>query len=565
MVVEPLPMLQWFVDTKPLADKAIDAVESGKTRIIPGFWKKTWDHFMYNIRPWCISRQLWWGHQIPAWYCDNCDHVTVSREDATECENCGSTHIEQEEDVLDTWFSSGLWPFSTLGWPDETAELAKFYPGDVLETGFDILFFWVARMMMMGCWFMDEVPFKDVFLHAMVRDQHGQKMSKMKGNIIDPLHLIFGADREDMDEELHRELIAQHPDGVDAQGADALRFTLGIYAAQGRDIKLDIERIEGYRAFLNKMWNAARFGLMNLDDFEDGLPDDPTSYQLSTIDRWILHRLNEVVVEVTEALDEYRFNDYAEGLYHFVWHEFCDWYIEFAKPALYDDDDEPEAKRGAQATLLYTLDAILRLMHPISPFITEDIWKALPLGDEVPESIMVAAWPEGRDDLAFEADRETAELLIDLINAVRGVRGNTAVKPGVTIPTLYLTATDEQRSTVEAGSVYLKRLAKIESIEFIGDDEGDDLGSTATAVCRGMEIRIPLKGLIDVEEELGRLNKELGRVEDDIAFVSRKLDNENFVKKAPAEIVQKERDKLAAYQEERATLQKSLEELRSLG
>ncbi len=564
-VVEPLPMLQWFVDTKPMADKAIEAVESGRTRILPGFWKKTWDHFMYNIRPWCISRQLWWGHQIPAWYCPE-GHITVSREDATKCAECGSTELEQEADVLDTWFSSGLWPFSTLGWPDETPSLEKFYPTDVLETGFDILFFWVARMMMMGCWFMDEVPFDDVFLHAMVRDRQGQKMSKTKGNIIDPLHMIFGAKPEDLDPELHAELLDQYPEGVDPQGADALRFTLGVYAAQGRDIKLDVSRIEGYRAFLNKLWNAARFGLMNLEDYTDGLPTDPTNYELSTVDRWILHRLDEVVEESTAALEEYRFNDYAQAVYHFTWHELCDWYIEFIKPALYDDDGTGgDARLAAQATLLYALDRVLRLMHPLAPFITEDIWQALPLGDDVAESIMIADWPTANPALRDETSKAAAELVVDLISEIRGVRGNTNVKPSTSIPTLYLTTQNEgHKASIETALPYLRRLARVENVEFIDAARAETLDGAATAVCRGIEIRIPLKGLIDLDEELGRLNKELERVTKDIAFVSKKLGNEKFVAKAPAEIVQKERDKLAAFEEEQRTLEQSLVDLEKL-
>ena len=565
-VVEPLAMEQWWVDTEPLAKKARDAVEEGRTRIIPGFWKKTWDHFMYNIQPWCISRQLWWGHQIPAWYCDACGETTVARQDPTACSKCGSGAIHQDPDVLDTWFSSGLWPFSTLGWPDETPDLDYFYPTAVLETGFDIIFFWVARMMMMGCWFMDEVPFDDVFLHAMVRDSKGQKMSKMKGNVIDPLHVVYGAQPEELDPEMHRELLEQFPEGLQSQGADALRFTLGVLAAQGRDIKLDVSRIEGYRAFLNKMWNAARFGLMNLEDFTDGLPADPTKYALSTVDKWILHRLNEVIAESTKALDEYRFNDYANAIYHFTWHELCDWYIEFIKPALYGDAGQSaEARKAAQATLLYALDRVLRLMHPLAPFVTEDIWRALPLGDGVPESIMVASWPQTSASLEFPKDSDAAALIVDLISELRAVRGNTRVKPSVAIPTLYLwTSDDAQRAAIESAFIYLQRLAKVDQVKFVDRATADAMEGTATAVCRGIEIRIPLKGLIDVDEELGRLDKELSRVETDIQHVSKKLGNANFVDRAPAEIVQKERDKLAALEDERVTLQKSLEELKAL-
>ncbi len=563
-VVEPLAMLQWFVNTEPMAAKAQAAVKAGETRIIPAFWEKTWDHFMDNIRPWCISRQLWWGHQIPAWYCADCDEITVDMHDPTQCEHCGSPTIARDPDVLDTWFSSGLWPFSTLGWPEKTPDLEYFYKTDVLETGFDILFFWVARMMMMGCWFMDEVPFKDVFLHAMVTDQRGKKMSKTRGNIVDPLHVIFGAQPADLDAELHRELLAQYPDGVGAQGADALRFTLGILAAQGRSINLDISRIEGYRAFLNKLWNASRFGLMNLGDYDAGLTD-PTAYSLSTVDKWILHRVNEVTAECTLALEEYRFNDYADALYHFAWHEMCDWYVEFAKPSLYDDNDDIESKRAAQATLLYTLDAVLRLLHPLAPFITEDIWQALPLGDGRADSIMTATWPTFDPRLSFGEDAAAAAVIVDLIDEIRAVRGNTNVKPGVPIPTLYLTCDAATEQAIRGAAVYLQRLAKVESVAFIDAAGADSLGSVATAVCRGIEIRIPLLGLIDVEEEVARLDKEVARVESDIAFVSKKLNNEKFVAKAPAEIVDKERAKIAAFHDELSMLRRSLQELRSLG
>jgi valyl-tRNA synthetase len=570
VVVEPLPMLQWFVDTEPLAKKAIEAVESGRTEIIPATWKKTYDHFMYNIRPWCISRQLWWGHRIPAWYCSECDNVTVSREDAEVCEACGSDAIEQDEDVLDTWFSSGLWPFSTLGWPDETPDLDYFYPTTVMETGFDILFFWVARMLMMGCWFMDETPFDKVFLHAMVRDKEGNKMSKTKGNVIDPLHMIYGATPDELDPDLHRELLEQYPDGVDAHGADALRFTLGIYAAQGRDIKLDVKRMEGYRAFLNKLWNASRFALMNLEDYSPDAPwntmSDATMANLTLVDRWILSRFDEVVAQVDEQLEDFRFNEYSQTLYHFVWHEFCDWYIEMVKPTLYDESEGGAATRKAtQSVLLYVLEGILRLMHPVTPYITEDIWQSLPLGDERPGSIMVADFPAAdparRDDTATAA----TERVKSLVNAIRTIRGETNVKPSVVIPEVYLTADTAAQDEVELGGEYISNLAKVEQMTFITSEAAQELQGTATAVADGVEIRIPLKGLIDIEEEMARLQKEMGRVEDDIAFVSKKLANEGFVNKAPEHIVAKEREKLAGYESEKKALEESMAELEALG
>lgn len=563
VIVEPLPMLQWWVNSKPLADKAIDAVESGRTKIIPEVWKKTYDHFMYNIRPWCISRQLWWGHRIPAWYCADCGETTVSREDATACASCGSTHISQDEDVLDTWFSSGLWPFSTLGWPDQTPDLEKFYPTQCLETGFDILFFWVARMLMMGCWFMDETPFEEVFLHAMVRDAEGHKMSKTKGNIIDPLHLIYGAKIDDLDQKMHAELIKQYPEGVDSQGADALRLTLAIYAAQGRDIKLDISRVEGYRAFLNKLWNASRFALMNLSDYQ--APTVPlTELDLSIVDRWVLQRLDETVKICTDALESYRFNEYGQALYHFVWHTFCDWYIEFTKPVLYNDGgDSGERRLAAQATLVHILETTLRLMHPVTPFITEDIWQALPNHTADQPSLMICDWPVPLG-VQFEEEAASADLIAAVISQIRTIRGETRIKPSTPIPALIVSASEHDRARMEGSLPYMQRLARVESLVFESKEDASKREGVAAAVVQGVELRIPLKGLIDISEELTRLRKEIARVENDIGFVSKKLNNESFVAKAPEAIITKERDKLQGFEAELQTLKQSLEELQRL-
>lgn len=560
VIVEPLPMLQWWVNSKPLADKAIEAVESGRTKIVPEVWKKTYDHFMYNIRPWCISRQLWWGHRIPAWYCADCNETTVSREDATECHSCQSQNLTQDEDVLDTWFSSGLWPFSTLGWPEQTPELEKFYPTQCLETGFDILFFWVARMLMMGCWFMDETPFEEVFLHAMVRDADGHKMSKTKGNIIDPLHLIYGAKIEDLDTTLHAELIKQYPEGVGSQGADALRLTLAMYAAQGRDIKLDISRVEGYRAFLNKLWNASRFALMNLEDYQSS-DKAITDLELSVMDRWVLQRMDETIETCTSALESYRFNEYSHALYHFVWHTFCDWYIEFTKPVLYSEDN-PAGRHAAQATLVHVIETTLRLLHPISPFITEDIWQAFPGHGEL-KSIMVAPWPK-KLGVDFAAEAATADLVAAVISQIRTIRGETRIKPSTPISKIYITGTEATCAKVLASVAYLQRLARVESLEVVSPEEASKLEGVATAVVQGLELRIPLKGLIDIGEELARLNKEIARATDDIAFVNKKLNNEKFVSKAPEAIITKERDKLAGLEAELNTLNQSLLELKKL-
>ena len=580
VVVEPLPMLQWFVAMGPLAEPALRAVDDGRTRIVPPVWKKTYDHFLTNIRDWCISRQLWWGHRIPAWHCGGCQQITVARQDPERCQHCGSQDLHQDEDVLDTWFSSALWPFSTLGWPERTPSLEKFYPTQVMETGYDILFFWVARMMFMGLHFLGEVPFSQVFLHAMVRDEAGTKMSKMKGNVVDPLHVIYGVDRGELDVEAHRQLLArldrEDRQRLDAQGADALRFTLAILAAQGRDIPLDISRMEGYRAFLNKLWNATNLALKNLQGglFQPppyGRTRGPEAVEspvpvegLSVADRWILARLDEVCGQVTEALETFRFNEAADTLYHFVWHELCDWYVEFIKPALYGDVGEAP-QHAARATLVWALECVCRLMHPITPFVTEELWQSLPLGPDRPPSLMIAPWPVPRPALMEQIDampaRQTVDLVCDLVTQIRAIRGTSNVKPGVVIERVSLICDETARRRLEPGLDYVRRLARVDHLAF-PTKPGDE--PAATAVVHGVELRIPLKGLIDVEEERARLRKELERVDADLAHVGRKLDNPSFVQKAPDHIVQKERDKKAALLEERAALQKSEEELEAL-
>ena len=397
---------QWFVKTKPLAEPAIAAVTEGKTTILPDMWTKVYMHWMTNIKDWCISRQLWWGHRIPAWYCGACGEITVAREAPAACGKCGGADLRQDEDVLDTWFSSALWPFSTLGWPDDTRELRTFYPTSVMETGYDILFFWVARMMMMGLHFMKKVPFRTVFLHAMVTDEHGEKMSKVKGNVIDPLDVIHGATKDALVEKATRDgapqgaiknIEKQFPEGIPASGADALRFTLAAMAAQGRNIRLALARVEGYRHFANKIWNAARFALMNLQDFDADRFQDLLGAEhrgrFSVADRWILSRLQRTAKEVDEALSAFRINDAAQALYRFVWTELCDWYIELAKPALYGgraegaDPAAVERCRVTQGTLAHCLKTACELLHPFMPFITEEIWQHLPKPTGSPQSI----------------------------------------------------------------------------------------------------------------------------------------------------------------------------------
>jgi valyl-tRNA synthetase len=533
-VIEPYMSKQWYVDVKPLAKEAIAAVEEGRTKIVPQQWEKTYYEWMYNIQDWCISRQIWWGHRIPAWFCDACGEITVSRQDPTECAHCGSADIRQETDVLDTWFSSALWPFSTMGWPDQTETLAKFYPTSCLVTGFDILFFWVARMMMMGLKFMGEVPFTEVYIHALVRDAQGQKMSKSKGNVIDPLTVI------------------------EEYGTDAFRFTLAAFAAMGRDIKLSTERIAGYRNFANKLWNASRFALMNLEDFDQERVD-LDKLELTLADRWILSRLSETAKEVDTALTGYKFNDAANALYSFTWHSFCDWYIELIKDELYGDD--PQAKACAQAVLFTVLEQLLRLLHPFMPFITEEIWQALP-GRRPEKSIMHAACPNG-EDLPVDAEgTEKMERIMDVVKAIRNIRGEMDVAPSRQIAAVLDCKSESSAAVMREGERYVKALARVNDL--ICGVEVERPAQAATQVVGDVEILLPLAGLIDVGEEEKRLEKEIAKVEKDVAMFSKKLSNEKFVSNAPPEVLEKDRGKLAAAEEKLGILQESLKKIQAL-
>jgi len=510
-VVEPNLSLQWFVDVKPLAKKAIAAVENGRTRIIPANWTKTYYEWMNNIRDWCISRQIWWGHRIPAWYCSLCGKITVEMEDPERCCHCGSMDIEQESDVLDTWFSSALWPFTTLGWPEQTPELKLFYPTSCLVTGFDILFFWVARMMMMGIKFMGDVPFQDVYIHALVRDAHGQKMSKSRGNVIDPLEII------------------------DKFGADSFRFTLTAMAAQGRDISLSEERIEGYRHFVNKIWNASRFILMNLDGYEGRKVERE---KLDLKDRWILSRLNTIIENVDHTLAEYRFNETANQLYQFVWHEYCDWYVEMAKNDLYQKKD---AKRRIQTQTLMVrvLRTILELLHPIMPFVTEEIWQKIPhQGD----SIVGTDFPKFRADELDEAAENEMDLIIRVVSAIRNIRSEMNIAPSARPPVDLLCADDKTVETLTAQKSLLCSLGSLSGVSVHKEFKGSE--TAATAVVEKVDIFLSLEGAIDFAEEKKRLEKELDKVNKDIDFVSGKLANEKFTSRAPKKIVAKEKEKL---------------------
>jgi valyl-tRNA synthetase len=526
-VVEPLVSKQWYVRTKPLAEPAIKAVRSGKIKIVPRAWNKTYFHWMENIRDWAISRQLWWGHRIPVWYCDKDGSMHVSRTDLTACPQCGGG-LRQDTDVLDTWFSSGLWPFSTLGWPQVTPELKVFYPTSVLSTGFDILFFWVARMAMLGIKFMGEVPFRHVYIHALIRDAEGQKMSKSKGNVVDPLSVM------------------------DKYGTDAFRFTLAALAAQGRDIRLAEERIEGYRNFANKIWNAARLVLSNLEGYDPALARRGTP---SVADRWIKSRLAEATGEVRKAIDAYRFNDAASAVYQFLWHEYCDWYLEIAKRSLYQPES-PAARAVTQRTLVEVLEATLRLLHPFMPFISEELWQRLP---HQGESIMVAAYPKaarkGRDP---EAERLMAPVL-DVVSAIRTIRSESRISPAVELAVAVRPASRDVATALESSAGIIGALARA-AITVAAD--GARPASSAMAATASGDVFVRLEGVVDFDAERQRLRKEVEKARKEIAFLEGKLGRPEFVERAPAEVVERERARLA---EQRETEQKLAASLAALG
>jgi valyl-tRNA synthetase len=533
-VVEPYLSPQWFVKTGPLAGPAIKVVEDGSIQFYPKGWENTYFDWMRNIKDWCISRQIWWGHRIPAWYCDDCGTITVSRTDVTACGKCKSKNIRQETDVLDTWFSSALWPFSTLGWPDKTRELAVYYPTSVLITSFDIIFFWVARMIMMGLHFKHEVPFRHVYIHALVRDAEGQKMSKSKGNVVDPLVMI------------------------DQYGADAFRFTLTAFAAQGRDIKLAPERIEGYRNFANKIWNASRFVLMNLE--QDFAPNaNLVSDRTSLADMWILSRLHSVVKEVQAALTDYRFNDVASTLYQFIWHEYCDWYLELSKPALYEEKGSA-SRKATQTVLAHVLETALRLLHPIMPFITEEIWQTLPEGvRSEAQSIMISKFPavdEKRINAEIEQDMQ---MVMDTILAIRNIRGEMNIAPSAQINAIVKVETKKLGAHLEKSAGYVKTLARLSELR-IGMNETKPKAA-ATGVITGAEVYVPLEGILDLAQERDRLMKEIAKISKDIDVFSRKLSNKDFVDKAPKAVVEKDTAKLEEFKVKREKLEQSLKML----
>ena len=524
--VEPNLSLQWFVRARPLAEAAIQAVEDGRTRIIPEAWSKTYFEWMHNIRDWCISRQIWWGHQIPAWTCHACGELTVAAETPKACPKCGSGDMEQETDVLDTWFSSALWPFSTMGWPRQTDLLKTFYPTSVLVTGFDILFFWVARMMMMGLYFMKDVPFCNVYVHALVRDEDGKKMSKSKGNVIDPLTVI------------------------DEYGTDAFRFTLAAFAAQGRDIKMSLKRVEGYRNFINKLWNAARFSLMHLEK-----PYKRITGTLDLPERWILSRLACTTRDVTLALDEYRFNDAAGTVYNFLWHEFCDWHLEASKADLYNDADS-QRQQTARQVLWRVLHDSLVLLHPFIPFITEEIWHKLP-GTQ--GSIMHAAWPGRQEDTAVQIDAQVESamgLVMDVITGIRNIRGEMNISPGMALAVQVQAPEADTRTLLDGQRNLIMQLSRLSELTIA--ETGAKPRAAATTIVDGAAVYVSLAGVIDLNKEIERLEKEMTKLGKELNAMAKKLNNDDFLAKAPAEVVAGVREKHALLSDKQHKLETTL-------
>ena len=577
VIIEPYLTDQWYVDAKKMATPAIAAVENGDIQFVPKQWENTYFAWMRDIQDWCISRQLWWGHRIPAWYDADGNFYVGENEEAVRKENTLGDEIilRQDEDVLDTWFSSALWTFSTLGWPDETEELATFHPSSVLVTGFDIIFFWVARMIMMTLHLRQEVPFHTIYIHGLVRDSDGQKMSKSKGNVIDPIDLIDGIELEQLilkrtsgmmqpqlATKIEKSTRRQFPNGIESYGTDALRFTYYSLASTGRDIKFDIGRIEGYRNFCNKIWNAARYVLMNCENEDCGTQNDST-VELSLADRWIISKVQETTEEVTRAVSNYRFDMASQALYEFIWNEYCDWYLELSKSVLWDDDASHEAKRGTRQTLIRVLEIWLRMLHPMMPFITEEIWQSVgPLAGKLGPTIMLQPYPEPNEhDIDFRAN-EDIEWLKVVIEGVRNIRGEMNIPPGKELSVLLRKGDENDRLRLSKNSQYLRKLAKISHIDWLAADDAVPLA--ATALAGELEILVPMAGLIDKDAEINRLNREIGKLESDQTRLQGKLNNAAFVDKAPAAVVAKEQDKMHTQRQALETLREQLQRIRGI-
>ena len=531
-IIEPYLSEQWFVRAKPLADAGVASVKAGKIKFVPDQWTNVYYQWMENIRDWCISRQLWWGHRIPAWYCDECGEIIVETEEPKSCPKCGNTELRQDEDVLDTWFSSALWPFSTMGWPEETDLLKKFYPTSVLVTGFDIIFFWVARMIMFGLEGMKgEVPFHDVYIHALVRDEKGQKMSKSKGNVIDPLTI------------------------VSEYGADALRFTLAALTVQGRDIFLSTERIATYRLFMNKLWNASRFALMNLEDSEPGMKWDDNELRLH--DKWILNRISQVSNEMTRLIDGYYFGESARLMYDFVWGELCDWYLELSKPALRGEEGEARRKT-TQAVLLAVFEDVLKLLHPYIPFVTEELWHAFPFCKGIMER---AEWPAPRLEIIDEDIIKEMDLVREVIRSVRNLRAEARIAPQQLIPRAVISVhNDEKLALIRSSESQINLLTKVESIEIM-DREAQKPQKSLASVLDDVQVYLPVGDLLDVEKEIQRLKNDMSKIEKDIEKSLAKLANHQFVERAPEEVILKEKASLSDNGAKRDRIRENLSSL----
>lgn len=555
-VIEPWLTDQWYVSTKPLAEKAIAVVESGEIQFVPKQYENMYFSWMRDIQDWCISRQLWWGHRIPAWY-DEAGNVYVGRDEAEvrAKHNLGDANLRQDEDVLDTWFSSGLWTFSTLGWPQQTDFLKTFHPTDVLVTGFDIIFFWVARMIMLSTHLTGQIPFKTVYVHGLVRDGQGQKMSKSKGNVLDPLDIVDGITLDELlekrtsgmmqpklAEKIAKQTKAEFPEGIASYGTDALRFTFCSLATTGRDVKFDMGRVEGYRNFCNKLWNAANFVIENTDGQDTGVNGEEV--ELSSVDRWIISQLQRTEAEVTRQLDAFRFDLATQALYEFVWDQYCAWYLELVKPVLWDENAPIERQRGTRRTLVRVLEVILRLAHPFMPFITEEIWQRIKGQAGVQgETLMLQPWPvanESRIDAAAEGDIEWVK---QLMLGVRQIRGEMKISMAKRIDIIVANASAEDQRRLADFEPLLNKLAKLESVRVLA--AGEEAPMSATTLVGEMEVLVPMAGLIDKDAELARLDKEIARLDGEVKRVGGKLSNEGFVAKAPAEVLEKERAKLA--------------------
>ncbi len=572
-VVEPYLTDQWYVKVQPLAEPAIRAVEDGRIKFVPENWSKTYYEWMRNIQDWCISRQLWWGHRIPAWY-DTDGNIYVGESEAAVRQQHqleDKIDLTQDNDVLDTWFSSALWPFSTLGWPQDTPEFRTFYPTSVLVTGFDIIFFWVARMIMMGLKFTGEVPFREVYIHGLVRDSEGQKMSKSKGNILDPIDLIDGIDLETLvakritglmqpqqAEKIEKQTRQHFPDGIASYGTDALRFTFASLAGPGRDIKFDIGRIEGYRNYCNKLWNASRYVMMSIEDQDTGL-DESQPLELGLAERWIVARLQQAERDVVHHIENYRFDLAAQAIYEFTWDEYCDWYLELSKVTLTGDSSE-SAQRGTRRTLVRVLEALLRLAHPVMPYITEELWQRVaPYAGKQGATVMLQPYPQADEKRIDESVLSAVEWVKAFILGVRRIRAEFNISPGKPLPVLISAGNEQERAWLEEYKAYLTSLARIESIS-----EWSEADESATALAGEMTIAIPLAGLIDPKAELARLQKELDKYRNDRQRISAKLDNSNFVDKAPAEVVDKERQRCADIDTVIAKLEQQYERIQAL-